>query len=208
MTYGLQLDPEKTAVVIQGTQRDLLDPDGVLSTPGIRNHVESQGMIAHIRQIAETFRARGAGVVHVLFVIEKDGRGTKANAPLYRGVLAAGGIRRGTWGVEPIDALAPREGDFVIEKARENPFYNTTFESVLTGLGVDTLVVVGALTSGGIEHTARHAADAGYRVLVPEDAVAGQSATSHRNTIEGFLPAVAEITTTRDIIDAMQHVAH
>jgi nicotinamidase-related amidase len=199
----LSLDPSRTAMVIQGTQRDLLDEKGVLSSASIREHVAQQGMVKHIAALADAFRAKGAGVIHVLFVIEEDGRGTKANAPMYEGLLKSKGIRRGSWGVDPIDELRPHRGDFVIEKARENPFYNTTFESRLMGLGVDTLVVVGALTSGGIEHTARHAADAGYRVIVPEDAIAGQNPTSHRNSLDGFLPAVATIVTTQDVIEAV-----
>jgi len=69
---------------------------------------------------------------------------------------------------------------------------------------VDTLVLVGGLTNGGIEHAARHGADAGYRVIIPEDAIAGLNPVWHRNAIEGFLPAVATIVSTQDVIDALK----
>lgn len=200
----LNLNPATTALIIQGTQRDLLHPDGILSSPEIREHVAAQNMVANLTRLATAARQNGAAVIHVLFVLEPDGRGTKVNAPLFRSVVAAGGIRRGSWGVEPIDELASQPGDFVIEKARENPFFNTTLESVLRGLDVETVVLAGGLTSGGIESAARHAADAGYRVLIATDAIAGQNAELHRNSLSGFLTAVAEFVTADEVSIALK----
>ena len=40
---------------------------------------------------------------------------------------------------------------------------------LLRGLGVETLIITGAWTNMSIEHTARHAADAGSRAVVASD---------------------------------------
>jgi hypothetical protein len=46
---------------------------------------------------------------------------------------------------------------------RMDAFHDTNLEMLLKGLGADTVVITGAWTNFSIEHTARHAADAGYR---------------------------------------------
>ena len=50
-----------------------------------------------------------------------------------------------------------------------NGFYETRLDILLRGLGVETLIITGAWTNMSIEHTARHAADAGYRAVVASD---------------------------------------
>ena len=69
---------------------------------------------------------------------------------------------RGSWGAAPVNGLEPQEGDHVVEKMRMNGFYDTKLDILLRGLGAETLVITGAWTNMSIEHTARHAADAGY----------------------------------------------
>ena len=50
-----------------------------------------------------------------------------------------------------------------------NGFHGTKLDTLLRGLGVETLIITGAWTNMSIEHTARHAADAGYRAVVASD---------------------------------------
>ena len=64
---------------------------------------------------------------------------------------------------------SPQDGDHVVEKMRMNGFYNTRLDILLRGLGAETLIITGAWTNMSIEHTARHAADAGYRPVVASD---------------------------------------
>lgn len=196
------LQPHQTALVVQGTQNDLLDKRGAANSEGLLQHVHDQQMIPNIARLASTFRDMAAVVVHVPFIIEKAGRGTKQSAPLYSSLVASGAVQRGSWGAALIDELSPMPGDFVVEKARENPFYNSTLETILHGTGTTTLVLVGALTNMAIEHTARHAADAGYQCLVVEDAVAARNPEWHTNSINVALSEVATIVSTDQVIAA------
>ena len=84
---------------------------------------------------------------------------------------------RGSWGAAPAEGLEPQKGDLVVEKMRMNAWEGTRLESLLKGLGRDTVIVTGAWTNMSVEHTARTGADKGYYMVVPED---GCSTTERR----------------------------
>ena len=125
-------------------------------------------MVTNVRAIAAAARAAGMPVIHVWYVVDKGAPGLKRNAPLFEAV-AGGAVVRGTWGAAPVKGLEPKRGDLVVEKMRMNAFHDTSLETLLKGLGADTVVITGAWTNFSIEHTARHAADAGYRAIVVTD---------------------------------------
>ena len=51
-----------------------------------------------------------------------------------------------------------------------------------------------------VEHTARTAADKGFRVIVPENACSTMNADWHRASIDYGMSNVAEITDTQAVI--------
>ncbi len=61
-----------------------------------------------------------------------------------------------------------------------NGFYETRLDILLRGLGVETLIISGAWTNMSIEHTARHAADAG----LPRDRRLGRDVDRRRRMAE------------------------
>jgi nicotinamidase-related amidase len=122
-----------------------------------------------VRGLAEACRRAGVPVFHVWYIVEPGADGLKQNAPLFQGVKDANALVRGTWGAAPADGLEPQDADHVVEKMRMNGFYDTKLDILLRGFGVETLIITGAWTNMSIEHTARHAADAGYRAVVASD---------------------------------------
>jgi maleamate amidohydrolase len=75
--------------------------------------------------------------------------------------------------------IAPADGDTVIAKKFPSAFFGTSLASMLVALGVDTLVLSGCSTSGCIRATAIDAVSNGYRVIVPEEAVADRVPGPH-----------------------------
>ena len=55
-----------------------------------------------------------------------------------------------------------------------------------------------------VEHTARTAADKGFRVIVPEDACSTMSADWHRASIDYAMTNVATVTTAQSVLAAIQ----
>ena len=160
---------EKSALIIQDLQNDVIMEGGAFADSGAPDHAKSQNIVENVRRLAETARSIGTPVIHVHYIVEKDAPGLKQNAPLFQGVKGADAMVRGTWGAAPVEGLEPKEGDFVIEKSRMNGFYNTNLDNLLRGLGVETMLITGAWTNMSIEHTARHGADAGYEIVVLSD---------------------------------------
>jgi nicotinamidase-related amidase len=165
----VNLDPARTALIIQDLQNDVISEGGAFADSGAPAHAQSQNVVENVRGLADAARAAGVPVIHVHYIVEQGAKGLKQNAPLFQGVKESDALVRGTWGAAPVDGLEPREGDHVVEKTRMNGFYNTVLDNLLRGYGTETLVITGAWTNMSIEHTSRHGADAGYEIVVVSD---------------------------------------
>jgi ureidoacrylate peracid hydrolase len=81
-----------------------------------------------------------------------------------RPFLRQGGLRQGTWGYEIYEELRPAAEDWIVEKVRLSAFFNTNLEVILSGLGIETLLVTGVLTNQCIAATSK---DASFRDIKP-----------------------------------------
>jgi gluconolactonase len=190
----LVFDPARTALVIQDMQNDVIIAGGAFADSGSPAHAIEQNVVANVAALAAAARAAGVPVLHVWYIVEPDAMGLALNAPLFQGVKDTGGLVRGTWGAAPADGLEPQPGDLVVEKMRMSAWQGTRFESLLRGLGRDTVIVTGAWTNMSIEHTARTGADKGYTMIVPEDACSTMNADWHNASINYALQNVCQVT--------------
>jgi gluconolactonase len=165
----MDLDPARSALVIQDMQNDVIIEGGAFADSGAPAHATSQNVVANVADLAAACRAAGVPVIHVWYIVEAGAPGLKQNAPLFQGVKGADALVRGSWGAAPAEGLEPQDGDHVVEKMRMNGFFETRLDILLRGLGADQLIITGAWTNMSIEHTARHGADAGYEVVVASD---------------------------------------
>jgi gluconolactonase len=190
----LTLDPARCALVIQDMQNDVIIEGGAFAGSGAPGHATEQKVVSNVVALAEAARAAGVPVIHVHYVVEPDARGLALNAPLFQGVKDSNALVRGTWGAAPADGLEPQDGDLVVEKMRMSAWQGTRFETLLRGLGRDTIVVAGAWTNMSIEHTARTGADKGYSMVVPEDGCSSMNADWHNASINYALQNVCVVT--------------
>jgi gluconolactonase len=190
----LELDPARCALLIQDMQNDVIIDGGAFADSGSPNHAREQNVVANAAALAAAARAAGVPVLHVWYIVEPDARGLKLNAPLFQGVKDTGALVRGTWGAAAADGLEAQPGDLVVEKMRMSAWQDTKLESLLRGLGRDTVIVTGAWTNMSIEHTARTGADKGYSMLVPEDCCSSMNADWHNASINYALQNVCVVT--------------
>ncbi|HEX9167902.1 MAG TPA: isochorismatase family protein, partial [Roseiarcus sp.] len=197
------LDPKRCALIIQDMQNDAVGEGGAFASSGAPAHAKAQNVVENIRHVAAAARASGVPVIHVWFIVEPGATGVKLNAPLFKGLAEHKAVVRGTWGAAPVKGLEPQSGDLIVEKMTMSAWEGTRLESLLKGLGRDTIIDTGAWTNMSIEHTARTGADKGYAVVVPEDCCSTMNAEWHKASIDFAMQNVATITKAQAVIKAL-----
>ena len=183
----------RTAVLALHYQNDVVHPDGKL-----RAAAGNPGLVANAERLLAQARASGVPVVSVRIAFPAGPM--RANAPIFS--AAAGAVVEGTWGAEFFEGLGPSDGEPVVTHSRVNAFYESELDRVLRDLGAERLVVAGVATHSSVEHTARHATDIGYEVVVAADACASADPELHAAALRVLEPHVAQVTTVDRAFDA------
>jgi len=199
----LSLDPDRCVLIIQDMQNDVVMEGGAFASSGSPAHAVEQNVIANIRRLATTCRAKGIPIIHVWFIVEPGAPGVTRNAPLFQGLVESNAMVRGTWGASPVPGLAPQPGDHVVEKNRMSAWEGTRLETLLKAEGRDSVIVTGAWTNMSIEHTSRTGADKGYVMVVPEDGCSTMNADWHKASINYALQNVAIVSKVDEVAEAL-----
>jgi nicotinamidase-related amidase len=115
---------------------------------------------------------------------------------------------KGEWGAEIVDALAPQEGDVVVEGKRGlDTFATTNLDFILRARGITTIALGGFLTNCCVESTMRTGYEKGYHVITLSDCVAGASVEEHQNAIKFNYPMFSEVMASRDFAKQLEDAA-
>ncbi|SER93534.1 Nicotinamidase-related amidase [Gracilibacillus ureilyticus] len=199
----MNFDPTKTALLIVDLQNDNLTKGGKFEDSGAVEHAKKQNVVENIKVIAENARKIGIPVFHNHFVVEKDAKGIGNRAPIFRAIAETKSIVRGTWGAAPVEDVKPQEGDFVIEKSRMSAFNGTSLDTLLRGLGIETIIVTGVWTNMAVEHTCRDGADYGYNVVIATDGTSTVSEEWQEAALNYAMNNIATKMSTAEIIGNM-----
>ncbi|WP_413375781.1 cysteine hydrolase [Alkalihalobacillus sp. 1P02AB] len=199
----MKFDVNKTALLIVDLQNDNLSKGGKFENSGAVEHAEKQNVVENIRSIVEKARGLGIPVFHNHFVVEKGAKGIGNRAPIFRAIAETGSIVRGTWGAAPVDGVEVKEGDFVIEKSRMSSFNGTPLDTLLRGLGIETIIVTGVWTNMAVEHTCRDGADYGYNVVIATDGTSTINEEWQEAALNYAMNNIATKMTTKEIINNM-----
>ena len=203
MNDQFTLDPKTTAMIIQDLQNDVISEGGAFAGDGGYDHAKSQNVVENVARLATAARSVGVPVIHVHYVVDPGAPGTKLNAGLYRAVKESNALVRGTWGAAAAPGVEPEEGDLVVEKMRTSAFYNTRLMTLLQGFGTEAVIVTGEWTHMSIEHTARYGADAGYRMIVINDACSSINDEWHNAGLNYALTAIGEVASLDQALEAL-----
>ncbi len=192
----LGLRRERTALLMIDMQRDFLEPDGYLVAEGfdlatVRKAIEPAG------RLLDAARENGLTVVHTRQGYRADLGELPAHrlARVHEGVSSIGApgplgrfLIRGERGHETIAELAPRDGEFVVDKSDTGAFWGTDLASILSAREVRALIVAGVTTEVCVHSTIREASDRGFECLLAVDACAS-------GDLEAHLAAIDAVTT-------------
>ena len=175
--YPYALDPEHTALVVIDMQRDFIERGGFGDSLG-NNVARLEAIIPTTAALIALFRAQGWPVIHTREAHQPDlsdcppAKIRRGNPSLKIGEAGAMGrlLVRGEPGNQIVAALAPLEGELVIDKPGKGMFWATGLHEQLQQLGITHLVFAGVTTEVCVQTSMREANDRGYECLVIEDA--------------------------------------
>lgn len=162
--------PGRSALLLVHCQKWLTAPDGWLQVRATKAHVDLRAYRQAQVEVADTLgmlltaaRSVGLDVIHVAAGTQlPDG----ADAPVTFPIRVHVNEPQATFWPE----ASPMTGELVLAAASISPFSTTELERVLSCLGIEQLVIAGALVDGAVEWTACDARDRGYEVVVAQDA--------------------------------------
>ena len=96
--------------------------------------------------------------------------------------------------------IPPGPEDLVIVKNYPSPFFGTSLNSTLMGLGIDTLILIGCSTSGCVRAGAIDAIQYGYRVVVPRECVGDRHDGPHDANLFDINAKYGDVVATEDVI--------
>ena len=196
-------DAATVAVVCVECQNGVLGPESVL--PALA--ADSGDLVAKIRRLLDAARASGIRVVHATYEGTLGGNPT-GTARIWRAL----GPATATWAPGTVATQVVPEllasGDLVLPRHHGLfPTLDSELLPVLKGLGVQTVVLAGVSLNLALPVTAGHATQAGFRLIVPRDAVSGTPADYAEQVIKNSIAVLGRITTVDELIKewAQQH---
>ncbi len=192
----------RPAVIVVDMTNDFGHPDGVYSRNGATCDT-LRTLIEPVKAVLEAAHAASVPTIAVNQVIYADrnnkavtGKGLVAARPW----LADDGLRPGTWGTQLVADL-PRT-EYALDKPRASGFNATALDLLLRGLGVDTVIIVGAYTNQCVVTTARDAWALDYDVVIVTDGVTAFDERLHEATLESIRPLTTQLTAA-DVVERL-----
>ena len=191
---------EKTALLIVDLQNDFLHPQGAYGRAG-KACAEIAALPERVLEVANVLRATGGWVVSTQFTLVPGKQGEPFISPhlkQLRPFLGRGDFSPGEWGHSLVDVLQP--ADITVEKVAYSAFYMTRMEWVLRKAGIDTLLIGGIVSNGGVASTVRDAHVRDFNVVVLEDGCAAFKSDVH-NSAMADLATIARTMSCRQACD-------
>ena len=158
--------------------------------------VERRNIIPQIAKLMDAARSAGATVMHCNAEFRPDFKGSALHAPNLQALAKMPGhMQADTPAVEVVPELAPKPEDIVFRRFHGiSPFWGTPLNMTLRNLKVDTVVAAGVSLNRGVIGLCIEAINAGYRVILARDCVAGFPEAYGDMVIENSLAAICTVS--------------
>ena len=194
------IDPKATALLVIDLQAVFVDEGQPFASEHARDILPNANAL-----IAAT-RAAGGTVVFTRASTTDEGPYAR---PAWFDQSAAYGplaplLRVGSDGHAMSKAVDVQPGDLVIDKYRSSAMLaqSSNLPEILRERGIDTVIVIGAITNYCCENTARDACQMDFRVFFVIDATAALSDAEHNASL-GSVGGHADLRSTSEMIDLL-----
>lgn len=192
-------DNPKALLLALHYQNENCHPDGRIKI-GIKEDADWRyDTLDAAKRLFAGFRALKLPIVHVRLAVRSDHRDVIQNNFIFRQWVELGAWVEGSWGVEFYKGLEPLPDEYVVTHTRNNAFYNSQLEEIVSLLRPEKLVVSGVSTAYVVECTVRHASDAGHNTVVVSDACSTATRQMHQNALDA-MKLIADVATTEEVL--------
>ena len=175
--FAYAFEIPSTALVVIDMQRDFVEPGGFGETLG-NDVTRVAAIVPTVQRVLHAWRAAGGLVMHTRESHAADlsdcppAKRTRGKPSLRIGDRGPMGriLVRGEPGNDIVPALAPIDGEWVIDKPGKGMFHATGLDNRLRASGITHLVFTGVTTEVCVQTSMREANDRGYECLLVEDA--------------------------------------
>jgi biuret amidohydrolase len=199
--------PSHTAVVTCEMQRGVIGD--LAPSPELAEEAAALDIVGRSARLATAARAVGVRVVHALVALRGDRAGLTINTPLMAIVTRnPDQVREGTPAADLVPELGPEPEDIECRRIHGlTPFTGTELDPILRNLGVRTVVPIGVSVNEALLGLCISAADLGYRIALPTDAIAGLPRDYAQDVVKHSLALLATVTTTDAICAAWEQAS-
>jgi len=186
--------PSSTALLTIDLQNDFLHPEGAYGRAG-QGADSILALPDRIAPLKQALIRAGGTYISAQFTLVPGRNGEPLIAEhlkKLRPFLTKGDFAPGSFGHALTDTLAP--ADFTIEKVAYSAFYQTRLEYVLRKMQIDTLIIGGIVTNGGVASTVRDAHLRDIHTILLSDGCAAFNDDIHDATLKS-LRSVTEAMT-------------
>ncbi|HEX4017821.1 MAG TPA: cysteine hydrolase [Frankiaceae bacterium] len=194
--------PATAAVVTVEMQRGVIGDRVGDNT--LKAEVDAKGIIPAAQRLVIAARAAGVRVVHATITMRADRAAlTINNAMMAMSVKNPHQVLEGSEYGELIPELGPEPPDIVCNRIHGlTPFTGTELDPILRNIGTRTIIPVGVSVNEALLGTCLTAADLGYQIALPVDAIAGVPGDYADAVVLNTLALIARRTTVDDVIAA------
>lgn len=184
----------KTALLTIDLQNDFIHPEGAYGRAD-QGAASIAALPDRIAPLVKALRAQGGLYVSAQFTLVPGPDGKPLIAPhlkQLRPFLTKGDFEPGSTGHRLVDTLYP--ADFVVEKVAYSAFYQTRLEYILRAMEIETLIVGGIVTNGGVASTLRDAHLRNIDTVMLSDGCAAFRDDVHQATLLSLATVTHQMT--------------
>ena len=157
--------------------------------------------LAVTAKLLDEFRSRALPVFYTTVAYEphlRDAGRFVAKVP------ALSILVKGSDWVRVDDRIRPRPSEQVVLKKYASAFFDTRLDMELRGLGVDTVVIAGATTSGCIRASAIDSMQHGFHTVVVRDAVGDRARTPHEVNLFDIDAKYGDVVSSGEVLEYLR----
>ena len=193
------MTPSSTALLTIDLQNDFLHPEGAYGRAG-QGADSIKALPDRIAPVKTALTKAGGSYISAQFTLVPGRGGEPLISPhlkKLRPFLTKGDFEPGSFGHSLVDTLAP--ADFTVEKVAYSALYQTRLEYILRAMKIDSLIIGGIVTNGGVASTVRDAHLRDIHTILLSDGCAAFKDDVHEATLKS-LGSVTEIMTCAEAV--------